>query len=447
MAIRLQREHSLPVVAARLVQGADGPAVQLDLVVNEDGQPSIEGSQTLSLQEYVGRAGSSHELQLAVPASMVQFVSSWANDVMDPDRTLWLHLLKPYGVLGAVPWERDLVPVLQRPVLRLPDVLPSPSRSTTRFTVAVVATAPEPEGPPPGLTLGIPVASALDKAFPGGMRLHVFADAAARSTLEDELRARGHADVEVHAPDGRAVRRSQGGRVDQLRNGWLRWVRDALAGRPVDIVHFLVHGNSLGTRGAILTPLEATEAREVPVSVEASEIDVFLTQVGALIAGFTRLPDNWSDHGLRQVTDELGAHRAGPVLLHDPQEDQELAALEQSYRFLTHDGPSVPPVSPSLALYAQPRQVIQEGEALPEADSWSIQPSSAVQAQFEKDDTPGWLAVAQRYLEQQELALMRFRTESQSRTPSPAEVSHYAGVESGLRKARGVIDQHAERLL
>ena len=452
MAIRLQREHSLPVIAARLVQDGSGPAVQLDRIVNQDGEPSLQGSETLSLQAYGGRTTSRSDPDLRVPPDVVQYVAGWAGEVLEPDRALWLHLVKPYGLLGAIPWERDLVPALQRPFLRLPDVLPEPSRSSSSLTVALIATAPAPEGPPPALELGLPVARALAAAVSGRLHLHVFADTDARQAVEDGLRQLGLAEVEVHAPstrppDGRSDRRSDRSRVGDLRSGWLRWVRDTLTGRPVDAVHFLVHGNSLGTRGAILTPLDATAEREIPVSVEATEIEMLLTQIGAFTAGFSRLPNNWSDHGLRQVIDELGSRRAGPVLLHDASLDDDHAALTEAYRFLTESQPSVPPASASLTMYAQPRQVLQEVPHLRPADGWTVEPSGAVQAQFDKEETPGWLAAAQRYLEQQELTLMRFRNETQSRTPSPAEQSHYAGVESALRKARDVIDRHAERLL
>ncbi len=455
MAMLLQRDYSLPVIAARLTQDASGPIVRLDLVVNEEGRRTVEGSRTVALREFGRQATRTRvaDPELAVPQQVTEFITGWARTSLDAGRALWLHLVKPYGLLGAIPWERDLVTELGCPLLRLPDVLPEPSCSVSSLSVAIVATAPALEGPPPGLDLAVPVADALSRGFPGKLHLQVFVDSDAGPAVERGLRQLGLASFRVHTPSVEPAprptrpRAPTGTQPGDLRSGWLRWVRDSLVGMPMDAVHFLVHGNSLGTRGAILTPLEATAEREFPVSVEASEIEAFLTQVGALTAGFTRLELNWSDHGLRQLVDELGAGRAGPVLLYDPDADAEEAALAEAYRFLTSPEPSLPPVSPSLALYAQPRQVLQEAPYLAGTGWASKGRSSAVQAQFAKEDTPGWLATAQRYLEQQELAITRFHSESQGRRPSAAEVAHYAGVESAVRKARDVIERHAERLL
>ena len=42
---------------------------------------------------------------------------------------------------------------------------------------------------------------------------------------------------------------------------------------------------------------------------------------------------------------------------------------------------------------------------------------------------------------------MRFESESRTRTPTTAEKAHFDGVASAVRKARDVIDRHAERTL
>lgn len=459
MAMRLQREHSLPVVAVRLQQSpsqdreAATATAQVDLLVNEDGSPTLHGSRTWLLDDF-GCTTTDWDPTLRVPPDLADWVRTWAGDVLDPGRPLWLHLVKPYGSLGAVPWERDLVPGLGRPLLRLPDVLPVASRSTTTFTVALVATAPAAEGGPPALALGGPVAAAIDAALGTRLQLHVFTDAGTEDAVESELANRGLRQFRVHRAMPRLGRYGSTKRwtsAPDLPSLWLRWIRDALAGSTVDAVHFLVHGNSLGSHGAILTPLQPNRDRDLPVSVEAGELDAFLTQVGALVVGFTMVPMNWSEYGLRLVADELGSRRAGPVLLHDPNLDGGVEApldgLAEGYRFLASPYPGLPPVSPGLQLYVQPRQVAQERMLTPPRGAGLAPPSAAVQSQFEKDETPAWLGAAQRYLEQQETLLLRFAQETESREPSRAETAHYAGIASAVQKAREVIDRHAERLL
>ncbi len=443
MAMRLQREFSLPVVAVRLDQEAYRPVARVDLLVNEDGEQALHGSRTVTLDDLGCDART--EGSMRVPPDLVSFVADWTRDVLPPERALWLHLVKPYGSLGAVPWERALVPVIGRPLLRLPDVLPEPSRSTSTFVVALVATAPAPEGAPPAPLLVTPVAQALVDGLGPRLHLHVFADDGTQAEVERALEPLGIARLEVHRP--RVERRGSGD--SDLRNAWLRWVRDDLAGRSLDAVHFLVHGTSLGTHGAVLTPLQPSLDRAYPVPVEASDLEAFLNRVGALVVGFTRLPDNWSDYGLRLVADDLGSRRAGPVVLHDPALDPGYEAMAGCYAFLADPAPGRAPVSPGLQLYAQPRQVADESTSLPPTDRGSadLSPSAAVQAHFDRDETPAWLAAAQRYLEQQEAQVMRFESESRSRTPTAAEVAHFDGVAAAVRKARGVIDKHAEQSL
>lgn len=443
MAMRLQREHSLPVVAVRLEQEGYQPVARVDLLVNEDGEQVIHGSRTVTLDEL--GCDSSREPAMQVPPDLVDFVGGWSHDVLAPDRALWLHLVKPYGSLGAVPWERDLVPAIGRPLLRLPDVLPAPSRSTSSFVVALVATAPAPEGAPPAPALVAPVADALVRGLGTRLHLHVFADEGTEDAVERALQPLGIARLEVHRARHDGRRTGDG----DLRSAWLRWVRDAIEGRSLDAVHFLVHGTSLGTHGAVLTPLMPSLDRANPVSLEASDLEAFLNRVGALVVGFTRLPDNWSDFGLRMLADDLGSRRAGPVVLHDPALDPGHEALAGCFAFLADTAPGRPPVSPGLQLYTQPRQVADDSTSQPPpgAGSADLAPSAAVQAHFDRDDTPAWLAAAQRYLEQQEAQVMRFESESRSRTPTAAEVAHFDGVAAAVRKARGVIDKHAERTL
>lgn len=453
MSMRLQREHSLPVLAVRLVQEQAIPVARLELVDNEGGRPHVRASLSTRLSHLGCGEITREEPDLGVPPDVTAAIDAWATEHLEPAEPLWLHLVKPYGRLGAIPWERDLVPSIGRPLLRLPDVLPLPGRSTSTLSIALVATGPAAEGPPPALTIGAPVAQALVRAIGDRLMLHVFADMGVERELSQALESAGVRRYHIHVPHHHRERSLD---PDSLASPWLRWIRDALEGHMLDAVHFLVHGSSLGTQGAILTPLEPSRDRAFPVSVEAFELEALLNQVGALFVGFSRLPDNWSDYGLRMLADELGSHRAGPVLLHDPEIDPDYDDLAACARFLASAGPSTPPTSPALQLYVQPRQVAgvdlgagasgaEEGEG---SEDVSVpRPTPSVQAHFELEETPTWLAAAQRYLEQQEAQLMRFEVEAQTRTPTEAEVAHYDGISAAVGKAREVIEVHARRAL
>lgn len=472
MGFVLQKDHGLPVLAVRLGQDGDMPCADLRLVDNRGGDGVVVDSRLVPLEAFGcdDEPGPSREVayeHLRVPAEMDKWVGAWAAEVARPSGSpLWLHLVKPYGVLGAVPWERDLQPAIQVPLLRLPDVLPDQDHSRAAYDVALVATAPAPEGPSTAARMGPAVARAIAGGVGGRMRLHVFADAEARGFLRHELADLPVRSVVVH--DVEPERPRAGDTRGELRNGWLRWIRRAMAGQNLDAVHFIVHGNALGSDGAVLTPLEPDALdRAWPVSVSGEELRVFLTQVGALVVGFSRPSDNYSDFGLRRLVDDLGAVRAGPVLLHDDRLDPSLGDLRAGYAFLTA-ARGIPPATPSLSLVVQPHQVGEPDSLAPppmsapapmpppmapsmsppsSSSSDSFGRSAAVQEHFGRDETPMWLAAAERYLEEQHGRLIRFQQALADRTPTSAEQAHYDGVASALQKVRDVVEKYARETL
>ena len=74
-------------------------------------------------------------------------------------------------------------------------------------------------------------------------------------------------------------------------------------------------------------------------------------------------------------------------------------------------------------------------------------PADAVKEHFEREETPMWLSAAERYLEQQQGELIRYRQSLDARTPTPSEQAYYAGVESAIRKVRHVVDKYAQEAL
>lgn len=436
MAFEIQREYSLPVVAVRLTMEKQTPGVQLQLLVNAEGRPEIHDERIVRLSEF-GYGATTKSVQdsgLSVPRQLREWVGRWARAKLVDNDPLWLHLVKPYGTLGAIPWERDLQPFVARPLLRLPDVFPDPEQSTTTYDLVFVAAAPS--GRIAAETTDVLAAiSRIDS-----IRLHVFCDALAGARLRDAIAATLGATV--HYYDAAAVESST--YTSELRNPWFQWIKHSLGGRSVDAVHFVVHGAQLGPQGAIALPYQPNDTGAAPTLMQASTLAAFLTQVGALTVGFTRPLDNTSDYGLRRVVDDLGAMRAGPVLLHEPTNRIETSELTACYRFLSDHLPAQAPANPRVLLYAQPRQVRRPPDQA-QPDQSRTTKSPAVTKHFERDSTPAWLGAAQRYIEQKEGELRRFQ-ESET-TPNPTEAAHYAGLESGLQKVRAVVERHAEREL
>lgn len=437
MAVEIQREYSLPVVAVRLTMQESTPCVRLQLIVNVEGQPDIHDERIVWLSEFgYGATTKTVDSGLSVPHSVSEWVGGWARTKLVDDDPLWLHLVKPYGTLGAIPWERDLQPAVARPLLRLPDVFPDPEQSTTTYDLVFIATAPSGEH-------SAETSDALKAiARIENIRLHVFCDATAGSRLRDVAVTAG---ATMYHYDPSTVESST--YTSELRNPWFRWIKHSLAGQSVDAVHFVVHGTQLGAQGAIVLPYQPDDNNTAPTLVQAGELASFFTQVGALTASFTRPSDNYSDYGLRRVVDDLGSMRAGPVLLHEPTVATETVELTACYRFLADFRPAEAPSNPQVLLYTQPQHVRRPAEqALADLpfDLPTLK-SASVAKHFERDSTPAWLGAAQRYIEQKEGELRRFQ--DSATISNPTEAAHYAGIEAGLLKVRAVVERHAEREL
>lgn len=445
MAIFLQRKFSLPVVKVETADLDGRPAARIQLVLNVNRERVTMAEQVHELAAFgYGQSAEQAGPVLEVPRRVRGFIAEWVRRRIDHDGPLWLHLVKPYGALGAVPWERDLQRMIYIPLLRLPDVLPESDRSHAAFDVALCVTATS-DGP----QTAVRVARALAEGIGPRLRLHVFADIGTHGLLEQELGNLPVRALTVYNP--RAVAQSPLTQIDQrIENSWLAWIRRQIRGKTLDAVHFVSHGCTLGYEGAILTtPSPAsTESRSLQ-PLQSGELRRFLTQVGALVVGFTRPEGNYSDYALLRLADELGSMRAGPVLLHDPRADPAMRTLGWAYEFLSAPGPTRPPANPSIMLYAQPHQVLgvdpDHVPAVP-GDA-NLQSSAAVKEHFARDDTPGWLGAAERFIEDREAELIRFQQSRADQRSTPQQEAYFNGVQNALQKVRAVVDEHAERRL
>jgi hypothetical protein len=310
--------------------------------------------------------GSGPPIQL--PAKMLTELRDWFSINIKRKRPLWVHLVKPYGLLRIVPWERLLGEALDIPILMLPDfIFPPPREAIKALDVVLFSSAP----------LGYEVRSvfdairqAVDRILASGaasrrrVRLHVFADRDIAEPLSHQWQADGRLGSSIVVHDhGRAapyVNEDLSSRLVEeagmLRSPWLLWVRDALAGQGVDVIHFICHGYLARERGALLfaqSPLERTDSY-LAGPVSAAELGTFLTQVGAWSTVFTSLLDNHSELGLRWLADEIAQSRPGPMMMHSLNEDPGAAALEAGYGFLYNVEPQEPPASTALFIYCQP---------------------------------------------------------------------------------------------
>ncbi len=279
-------------------------------------------------------------------------------------RPLWVHLVKPYGALRLVPWERLLVPAVQVPVLMLPDfIFPQPREATASLEVALCGSAPlgyEEHSVRHALLVAV---DAILSGSPRRTRVQVFADANLASELRVIWKAQiANKTVVLHNTQDAApfVQEDMGSRLlDQagvLRSPWLLWMRQALRQRAVDVVHFCCHGRLTRGRGALLfaqSPLDRSD-HYLAGPVGMTELQTFLTQVGAWSSAFSSPQDNHSEAGLRALADETAQNRPGPMLMHNLMIDTSGQDLALAYGFIYAAQPLPPPRSPALFLYCQP---------------------------------------------------------------------------------------------
>ncbi len=375
MAELLKRDFDIAVLKAQVREapgrsGTSGPEVSFVLQYHEEGTLH-DGPAWVFLLADIAPALPTRSASRGVgpdftlPPPLLEGLRDWFVQNAEADRPLWVHLVKPYGTLRLMPWERVLGAVLERPILMLPDfIFPPPREAVQSLDVVLCASAP----------LGYEHSSvcealrtAADRILESGTRslhLHVFADRDIAESLSPGWQADGRLGAQIlvydHGLAAPYVAEDVSSRlVDEagaLRSPWLLWMRAALAGRGVDIVHFVCHGHLQRDRGAMLfaqSPLERSDTY-LAGPVGCNELATFCTQIGAWSTVFSSLPDNHSEPGLRSLADEVAQSRPGPMMMHVLREDPSAGALAAGYAFLYSLEPHPPPRSRALFMYCQP---------------------------------------------------------------------------------------------
>jgi hypothetical protein len=461
----LKQQYDIVVLEVRLLPTR--PNVQCTLQAKVEGELSriktwVSDTSDIGLPRDT-KTASYADVTGTFPREMMDDLREWIASRPGPPKPLWVHLVKPYDVLRFIPWERALGDALPVPILMLPDFLFPPLRETeSALEVALCGSAPLDHEEHWVHEAMRALAHRILEASPRTTRLHIFADSRLTQRLRDEFSDEGRlgSDVLVYGPEGAKPFLDpsiSSGLVESggtLRSPWLRWMRAALSGHSIDIVHFACHGYLRRDRGALLfaqSPLERTD-RYVAGPVGQTELVSFLTQTGAWSTAFTSVFDDNSEPGLRELADGIAQSRPGPLLLHTIKHDPTAAKVVDAYRFLYSIDPMDAPKSSALFMYCQPHRIRNSGVAAPprrvrggvsylelgEAPPAPPMPAqvappsmSAIDAMFKDQTTvPSWVAATERYVEQVQLNVAQAaRTtgesgESGDETPdSPAQAT------------------------
>jgi len=372
MAEKLKRDYDLIVLKTELRDDDAGQtAVSFTLQykvkgILEDGRVWSATPESIGIDKLAdNRAllGGGPPLQL--PTQMLDDLVAWFREESDGNRALWVHLVRPYGALCLVPWERILGRALGVPIVMLPDFLfPPPLETEEELDVVVCGSAPlghEQHSVLNGVQRA--VEQMLD-ATGRRMHVHVFTDSDIASWLQQNWAGMPSITSRITIYDAKTAASFVTDDIptrplenaNTLRSPWLLWMQEMLGGRAVDVAHFVCHGYMTRGRGALLfaqSPIERTD-RFLAGPVGSPELQTFLNQVGAWSTTFTSLQDNYCEPGVRALADQIAQSRPGPLLMASVREDPHYEAFRTAYRFLYAPTRSPVPNSPALFMYCQP---------------------------------------------------------------------------------------------
>jgi len=398
--------------------------------------------------------------EFSLPGGLLDALRQTIASTAPEGRPLWLHLVKPYGYLGMVPWERLMQPALKIPILRLPDFLANPPRETPSVLDAILCSS-LPAAKESFMVMDhlTQMVEKILSAVPRRTTIHIFTDREWYPALEHRMQDMDllGGPVKLHNPENAGAYAAPeptlqvSDRPGRIENPWLLWIRDALEGRSIDIAHFICHGFLSRDRGALAfseTPLR-NEDRNMARFVGAAELTAFLTQTGAWSAAFSSPEQNYSQMGLRQIADAIAQMRPGPVIHHEIPLDFDGEALAGIYRFLFGPPPQPPPASPALFTYCHPSRVTGKPKARTLArvafqrivDAANDVPSHPLLKKIFKADenVPSWIAASQRFIEQQNLDLLKRSSETGAKAGKSIE-----GMRQTLKQIQDVIAKVAD---
>lgn len=469
MAEALKRAYNLVALKISFNLAGDEASVSCELQVTENHSPSTVDSWTISANEIgcpeilTEEQIFGHSNPFRKPDGLVNDLRKWIERLQPFEGPLWLHFVRPYGLLGLAPWERwfNTLPI---PVVRLPDVISDPPRETpATLDVLICTSSPRAKDEIESENYVVRLIRQVIQKHPRSkVGFDVFTDwerVGQTQEILDKVGLLGSV-VRVHPPDqaaSYAVPRRTGTISDSvldLENPWLLWMRNAIKGRSVDMVHFICHGYFNGDRGALAFAQSPTHNEDTKWSrfVGKRELSTFLTQVGAWATAISSPAENYSDAGLRLLADALAQDQPCAVLYHDWLADPDGRQLGDAYQFLFQEEPGMPPRADALFLYSQPFRVKSGHDARPVSFSArtnrameSVEVQQVLSSSFEREQAvPDWMAATTRYIERCEWNLNKSAQQGERLgvTRSDDEV---AGVNQAIDQIKRAMSRIASR--
>ena len=368
------------------------------------------------------------------------------------EEPLWLSLIQPYGYLPIIPWERLLRQQLACPILRVPYSRTTATPPQTSIDMVVCFSFPLSKQHGHGVDPDLVIYNFI-RQFPRDlttpMTLHLFVDAQKQIALRDLSREFSNLyRVRIYQSGGAdhydvPPRSDEDSFTSTLKNPWLLWIRDSLAGITADIVHFVCHGylgrdqGNLAFSQSSATNEDASWAR----FVGARQLSLFLEEVGAWALSMSSPPGNYSMAGLRFLHEQMAQLHCGPVLLHEMVKDDDNRALNQAYGYLCENGPQQPPTSSAISLYCHPQWVRHPSSRSIQAKqlSYDLTLTSRLDPDFfEKGKAPAFARNMQRSLE-------RSVSQLQSDPNGEEGKATQQGAEDALRFTSDVVARHLKK--
>ncbi|MFJ3728476.1 hypothetical protein ACIPYQ_38740 [Streptomyces sp. NPDC090045] len=487
MADALIEQWRLTVLRVQLDLAERTPLVKADLLSYSDAgtQAHSDWHSSFAPQEFGLLTGPGIPEKLRVPPRLTQEVVQVLSARRDEEFTLWLRLVPPYGHLGAVPWERDLVQLTGRAMVRVPDRLPVATDPGEDWTVAVLVSDDKTWA---HVAAGCvrSFLSELTQAVRGNVVAHVFADA----TIYEHLKADGTVTAHLHDPrKAAATRRERPGRKARQNRGrgttatpppypdrglsWTDWIAAELAGGPaVRALHVMANASFDDERPLLRVSPDPRRPCTGGNCVYLSGDDLRLLAdgIGASVLSLASSPHNPSDLATRMLADGLGLRRSGATLYSYMELDLTGRVLAQAHAALASRGENPAPRHWSLFAYIQPEQVqdlLREEWPDPEQpdQAWltgrapiddsatsleilptalALAPGEATQSLYRQaSSVPGWMALSERFIESKAADLVQTAAVP-GETPAMKQ-AYDRGTAQALAELRELLDRRVEQ--